>query len=296
MLTPFKRALALAAVVAVGPAMAQATFYENDNFGGRSFTADSSINNFRDYGFNDRASSVVVQGQRWQICDDAQFGGRCVELRPGRYRSLSEMGMNDRISSVRAIGYEGRADARSAEDWRIDEMRADARRHAEWGTPDPTYGRREGERLYEATVTSVRAVVGPSERRCWIEHEQVSAPATERRSNAGGAVVGAVLGGIIGHQIGGGTGRDLATIGGAVAGGAIGNRAGREEVQRTTTQDVQRCRDIPSVNRPADATHAAYTPNYWDVNYNFRGIDHTVQMTSPPGTTITVNSQGEPRT
>lgn len=296
MFTPFKRALALAAVVAVGPAMAQVTFYEHDNFGGRSFTADGSVNNFRDYGFNDRASSVVVSGQRWQVCDDARFGGRCVELRPGRYNSLSDMGMNDRISSVRSIGYEGRADARSLDDWRADEARADARRRAEWGNPDPVYGRREGERLYEAKVTSVRAIVGQSERRCWIEKEQVSAPVTERRSNVGGAVIGAVLGGIIGHQVGGGTGRDLATIGGAVAGGAIGNRTGREETVRNTTQDVERCRDIPAVNRPADATHAAYTPNYWDVSYNFRGIDHQVQMTTAPGATITVNSQGEPRT
>ena len=296
MFNPLKCALALAAVVAVAPAMAQITLYEHDNFGGRTFTADNSVDNLRDFGFNDRASSVVIEGRRWQICDDARFGGRCVELRPGRYTSLSEMGMNDRVSSVRMIGYEGRADQRSANDWRQDDIRADERRHAEQNLPDPSYRRRDGERLYEAKVTSVRAVVGPTEKRCWMEKEQVNVPTPERRNNVGGAVLGAVLGGIIGHQVGGGTGRDIATIGGAVAGGAIGNRVGHNDGPQTRSQEVQRCRDVPSVNRPADATHAAYTPNYWDVGYNFRGVNHKVQMTMQPGATITVNRQGEPRT
>lgn len=38
-----------------------------------------------------------------------------------------------------------------------------------------------------------------------------------------GAVGGAVLGGILGNQVGGGTGKKIATIGGAVAGGYAGN-------------------------------------------------------------------------
>jgi len=36
-------------------------------------------------------------------------------------------------------------------------------------------------------------------------------------------------------------------------------------------------------------------PAYWDVVYNFRGQQHRVQMTSPPGQTVTVNGAGEPR-
>ena len=32
-----------------------------------------------------------------------------------------------------------------------------------------------------------------------------------------------------------------------------------------------------------------------DVTYNFRGYEHHVQTTSPPGRTILVNRQGEPR-
>jgi uncharacterized protein YcfJ len=48
---------------------------------------------------------------------------------------------------------------------------------------------------------------------------------------------------------------------------------------------VQRCRQAPGQVRPA----------YWDVTYKFRGRDYRVQMTTPPGATVTVNAQGEPR-
>ena len=42
-----------------------------------------------------------------------------------------------------------------------------------------------------------------------------------------GAVTGAIVGGLVGNQIGGGRGRDLATVGGAVAGGAVGHQVQR---------------------------------------------------------------------
>jgi uncharacterized protein YcfJ len=139
------------------------------------------------------------------------------------------------------------------------------------------YRRRSSERLYEADVVSVRAVVGASGQRCWIEQEQV-----QTRSNAvPGAVVGAVIGGILGHQIG--DGRQLPTAGGAVAGAAVGaNIGGRSG--GVQTQDVQKCASVPS-----------QTPTYYDVTYNFRGQEHRVQMSAPPGRTVTVNERGEPR-
>jgi uncharacterized protein YcfJ len=37
------------------------------------------------------------------------------------------------------------------------------------------------------------------------------------------------------------------------------------------------------------------TPAYYDVTYNFRGMEHHVQMAAPPGPTIIVNERGEPR-
>jgi uncharacterized protein YcfJ len=150
--------------------------------------------------------------------------------------------------------------------------------------PMPVYDdhRRANERVYEANVTSVRAVVGPPEQRCWVEREQVVAD--HGGVNVPGAIVGAVVGGVLGHQVGGGRGQDIATAGGAVAGAAIGANVGRG-TQQVQTRDVQRCAATTSQGRP----------DYWDVTYNFRGTEHRMQTTAPPGPTVTVNKQGEPR-
>jgi uncharacterized protein YcfJ len=145
------------------------------------------------------------------------------------------------------------------------------------------YRRRSQELLYEAQVMTVRAVMGSPQQRCWLEREEVVQP---RQNNLPGAVVGGIIGGILGHQIGGGSGRDLATVGGAVAGAAIGSNAGGARgPDVVTSQDVQRCTSVPG----------SAVPIYWDVTYVFQGLTHRVQMTDPPGRTVTVNAQGEPR-
>ncbi|HSS70955.1 MAG TPA: beta/gamma crystallin family protein [Casimicrobiaceae bacterium] len=86
-----------------GLASAQVTLYDREGLHGRSFTADRAIDNFDNLGFNDRASSVVVQRGVWQACEDAYFRGRCVTLRPGEYGSLDSMGMGNKISSIRPL-------------------------------------------------------------------------------------------------------------------------------------------------------------------------------------------------
>jgi uncharacterized protein YcfJ len=103
--------------------------------------------------------------------------------------------------------------------------------------------------------------------------------------NVPGAVVGGIVGGILGHQIGSGRGQDLATGIGAVGGAVVGANVGRDSAGTVYTQDVQRCENV-STPAPVD---------YWDVTYNFGGYEHHVQTTSPPGRTILVNGQGEPR-
>jgi uncharacterized protein YcfJ len=69
-----------------------------------------------------------------------------------------------------------------------------------------------------------------------------------------------------------------------VAGAAIGANVGRGGTQ-VYSQDVQRCAVVDGPQRP----------DYWDVHYTFRGVQHRVQMTAPPGHTILVNIYGEPR-
>ena len=253
-----------------GPAPAQIIFFEQEGFGGRRITTDRPLEDLSKSGFNDRASSAVVVGdERWEVCDNARFDGRCMVLRPGQYPSLAAMGMNDRISSVRNL----RRD-----------MRIDDRSYAPMPLAATDYRHRNDERLFEVNVTSVRAVVGTPEKRCWVERGQV--PQDQTSANVPGAVVGALLGGILGHQVGGGTGKDIATAGGAIAGAVIGSKVGgNANNSQAATQDVQRCEVVPSQART----------QYWDVTYAFKGQDHHIQMTAPPGPTITVNEQGEPR-
>ena len=54
--------LAVLGLAAAGAASANITFYERENFGGREFNVDQTVNNFADTRFNDRARSAVVDG------------------------------------------------------------------------------------------------------------------------------------------------------------------------------------------------------------------------------------------
>ena len=263
-------ALALAGVVLASQAIAQVSFYEREGFSGESFTTERRIGNFERYGFNDRASSVVVHNERWEVCEDMGFTGRCVVLRPGKYPSVAAMGLNNRISSVRIVDRNSNIDDR---------------RYAPAPMADNDYHRRNYERFYEADVSSVRAVVGPPEQRCWVEREQI--PQERSKANVPGAIAGALIGGILGHQVGGGHGKDIATVGGVAAGAAVGANVGRNNGdQQPQTRDVQHCASTPSQAKP----------EFWDVTYYFRGLEHHIQTTEPPGATVTVNEQGEPRT
>src|SRR5512143_2756655 len=105
-----RSALVVAGLAIATQAAAQVTFYEREGFEGRSYSAETSIWNLERYGFNDRASSVVVLRDRWEVCEDVRFGGRCVVLRAGRYPSLAAMGLNDRVSSVRTVSRNARVD------------------------------------------------------------------------------------------------------------------------------------------------------------------------------------------
>lgn len=250
---------ALAAAVAAPMAQAQIVFYSQEGFVGRTYSLGGTDANFAYSGFNDRASSAIVERGRWEVCEHANFGGRCVVLRRGQYPNLAAMGLNNQISSVRPVG--GRPDYA----------------YAPPPPPAPAYGYypRHGEQLFQADVIAARAVLGPPEQRCWVEREYVG----RDRPNVPGAIVGGIVGGVLGHQIGGGRGRDVATALGAVGGAAAGAHVGRGY-----GYDVQRCQSVPSAQ-----------PAYWDISYLFRGREYRAQLSFDPGPTITVNGRGEPR-
>ncbi len=249
-----------------GAATSRVEFFEKDGFRGRSFATQTDLPDLRQNGLNDRSSSVQVYGGPWELCRDSAFNGPCVVLRQGKYPSLASMGLDNQISSARIVGRDMR--------------RVDDRASTVPSAPVYNARRRGNEKLFDAQVTSVRAVVQTPEKRCWVEREQVS---NEGRNKIPGAIIGAVIGGILGHQVGDGRGRDLATVGGVIAGGAVGASVGGAGAAQE--QDVQRC----------DTPQAQARPELWDVSYVFRGQQHRVQMTTEPGATITVNRDGEPR-
>jgi uncharacterized protein YcfJ len=243
---------------------AQVTLYQQEGFYGPTFSTDNPIGNLDRYGFNDRASSAIVERGTWQVCEDSEFRGRCIVLRAGQYPNLGAMGLNNRISSLRRVSGPNYAYAPPP---------------PPVAPPYPYYPR-SGERLYQANVVAVRAVTGPPEQRCWTEPQQVVAPS---QPNIPGAIIGGILGGVLGHQIGSGRGNDVATAVGAVGGAAVGANVNRGS--QSYTQNVQRCSTVPS----------SASPEYWDVTYVFRGATHRGQLAFPPGPTITVNGRGEPR-
>jgi uncharacterized protein YcfJ len=124
--------------------------------------------------------------------------------------------------------------------------------------------------------------MGKPEQHCWMERSEVD----QGRSgpNVAGGVIGGVIGAILGHEIVHGSGEGIATVGGAVAGAAIGANAGRDRDSNDYSRDVRRCERTESG-----------TPDYWDVSYTYRNVDHRIQMSEAPGRTISVNRRGEPR-
>lgn len=98
-----------------------------------------------------------------------------------------------------------------------------------------------------------------------------------------GTVLGAVAGGVIGHQVGGGRGRDLATVAGAVGGGYAGKKIQQRQQDRDTyTTTERRCR---TVKEPVG--DVAY-----DVVYEYLGQTHQVRLDHDPGERIELPVRG----
>ena len=126
----FKIAMIATGIILEMQAAAQVTFYEGEEFRGASFRVDTTIQDFDPQGFNDRASSAVVEQRRWEVCDDEGFRGRCTVLSPGSYPPLEQQ-VQYPVSAPSPLA--------SAYD---DRRRAD-------------------EHLFEVPVHSIRAVLGP---------------------------------------------------------------------------------------------------------------------------------------
>ena len=78
------------------------TLYKHANFGGRSRTYDGDVPDLNLQAFGNLASSVVVQGGVWQLCDRPNYRGYCIVI-DRTQANLWVFGFNDRTESVRRI-------------------------------------------------------------------------------------------------------------------------------------------------------------------------------------------------
>jgi len=82
---------------------ARAILFEGPNLTGRSYPVRRGMMASLDESeFDDRASSLRVEGGYWIFCSDANFGGECRTFGPGEYARLPS-GLDNRISSGRRI-------------------------------------------------------------------------------------------------------------------------------------------------------------------------------------------------
>ena len=110
-----------------------------------------------------------------------------------------------------------------------------------------------------------------------VVNEQAPVKDTNRIA---GTAIGAVAGGLLGHQIGGGSGRDLATIGGAVAGGYAGNQVQKNVQEKNTVSRTEtRCKTV----------YESHTRTIgYDVRYRLGKKEGHVRMDHRPGPRIPV--------
>ncbi len=106
-----------------------------------------------------------------------------------------------------------------------------------------------------------------------------NAPVQDRQRIAGTAI-GAVVGGVLGNQIGSGSGRTLATVGGAAAGGYAGNRIQRN-MQDAGTQQVHETRCKTEYDSQQKVVG-------YDVSYRLGDQHGVVRMQHAPGERIPV--------
>ncbi len=80
------------------PAPQRLVLFENQSYRGRSLTITNGARILSD--FMNRAESVQVAGGPWELCDQMDFGGRCVTVNRN-VGNLADLGMRRRVISVR---------------------------------------------------------------------------------------------------------------------------------------------------------------------------------------------------
>jgi uncharacterized protein YcfJ len=110
------------------------------------------------------------------------------------------------------------------------------------------------------------------------------APVKDQHQIAG-TVLGAVAGGLLGNQVGGGTGKKIATVAGAVGGGYAGNKVQEGMQERDTYTTTQtRCNTVNDLSEKVVG---------YDVKYSIGDKVGKVRMDRDPGSQIPLDKEGK---
>lgn len=97
------------------------------------------------------------------------------------------------------------------------------------------------------------------------------------KNRIGGAVAGGAIGGLLGHQVGGGRGKDLATLAGVV-GGAVAGREIQKRHQENNAVETETRRVCQTV----DETHVETVTTGYDVTWQLGDEEGHVHMAEAP--------------
>ena len=85
------------------PVRADVELYSGPRFRGDSTAINRDAWSLERRGFDQRASSVVVNEGRWELCTEPGYRGNCRVFGPGEYARLGPR-MDDQVSSLRRVG------------------------------------------------------------------------------------------------------------------------------------------------------------------------------------------------
>jgi len=89
------------AIRSTQPVAGDIVLYAANNYSGASQLADDSQADLRSDELQAKATSTVIAGGTWELCDDTFYRGQCVTLGPGKYPSLEQLGLTRGVASVR---------------------------------------------------------------------------------------------------------------------------------------------------------------------------------------------------
>jgi uncharacterized protein YcfJ len=130
-------------------------------------------------------------------------------------------------------------------------------------------------------VTPLTKTIRTPRQECHDETVTRQAPVKDQHQIMG-TVAGGVIGGVLGHQIGGGTGRDIATVAGAAGGGYAGNRIQKNLQDKDTyTTTDQKCNTVYDKSQKRTG---------YEVRYRLGDQESSVKMDHDPGDRIPVRN------